>query len=148
MKTDLKKILSISGESGLFRFLSQGTNNVIVESLITKKRNAYGAKAQVSSLSDISIYTNEDEVKLKEVFTKMKEHLGENPAPDHKADTKVLVAFFSEVLPDYDKERFYTSHMKKVVLWYNILKENASLEFTEEENEETEDQTNDSQSAE
>ena len=63
----------------------------------------------------------------------MKAHLGEESAPDAKADQKVLVNFFAEVVPGYDSERFYPSHMKKVVQWYNILKEYASLDFVDEE---------------
>jgi hypothetical protein len=129
MKTDLKKILSISGQPGLFLYVSQAANGAVVESLQTKKRNCYGLSARMTSLADISIYTQEDEVKLYEVLNKMKEKLGENEAPSHKSDNKVIKAFFEEVLPDYDRDRFYVSHMKKVLEWYNFLKNNASLDF-------------------
>lgn len=136
MKTDLQKILAITGEQGLFRYISQARNGMIAESFITGRRNAFGPHAKVSSLSDISIYTEEGETPLKEVFLKMKEVLGEDNAPDSKSDAKELKAFFGKALPGYDEDRFYTSHMKKVVSWYNLLKQYASLDFEEEKPEE------------
>lgn len=138
MKTDLQKILSISGEQGLFRYVSQAKNGMIAESFITNKKSVFGPSAKVSSLSDISIFTNEGEVSLKEVLEKMHGNLGDNPAPAAKSDPKVIQTFFAEVLPDYDDSRFYVSHMKKVLTWYNLLKEYASLDFEDEGNGEAE----------
>lgn len=128
MKTDLQKILSVSGEPGLFTYLSQGKAGIIAESLVTGKRTAFGLKARVTSLSDISIYTEQEELPLREVLLKLKEHLGDAPAPDGK-DQKALVAFFDEAFPEYDRDRFYPSHMKKVVQWYNILREKTGFDF-------------------
>lgn len=139
MKTDLQKVLSISGEQGLFTYISQARTGMIAESLLTKKRSVFGHTAKVSSLSDIAIYTEEGEMPLKEVFEKMKAHLGEDFAPDAKAQQKILVNFFAEVVPGYDSERFYPSHMKKVVQWYNILKEYASLDFVDDESEQAQE---------
>ena len=96
--------------------------------------------ARMTSLADISIYTDEEEVKLQDVFEKMHAHLGENDAPSAKSDAKVLKALFEEALPTYDRDRFYVSHMKKVVEWYNALKNFASLDFVNPEEEEGEDQ--------
>lgn len=138
MKTDLSKILTISGQSGLFNYLSQARNGVIVESLADKKRSCFGMKSKVTTLEDISIYTDEGEIKLREVFGKMKSELGENNAPESKSPDKDLQVFFAKVLPDYDRDRFHVSHMKKVVTWYNILKEHASLDFESKEEEQTE----------
>lgn len=138
MKTDLKKILSISGQSGLFLYLAQAKNGVIVESLATKQRSAFGANAKVTSLGDISIYTNTDEVPLKEVLTNMHNKLGDAPALSHKADSKLITKFFLEVLPDYDQERFYVSHMKKILDWYEVLRQYASFDFVNDEDEEGE----------
>ncbi len=129
MKTDLRKVLSISGQSGLYLYVSQATQGAIVEALQTKKRSCCPLNARMTSLADISIYTDEDEVKLQDVFEKMHAHLGENDAPSAKSDPKVLKGLFEEALPSYDRDRFYVSHMKKVVEWYNILKNHASLEF-------------------
>ena len=129
MKTDLRKVLSISGQSGLFMYISQANQGAIVEALQTKKRTCCPMSARMTSLSDISIYTDEEEVKLQDVFEKMHACLGENDAPSAKSDAKVLKALFEEALPTYDRDRFYVSHMKKVVEWYNILKNHASLDF-------------------
>ena len=136
MKTNLQKILSVSGQPGLFEYVNQANAGVIVESLINKKRNCFGMQSRVTSLSDISIYTTSEEVSLRSVLEKMREHLGEQDAPSPKSDTSVLKSLFNEVLPDYDQDRFYVSHMKKVVEWYNILKNHASLDFEDEKKEE------------
>mgnify|MGYP003332861652 CR=1 FL=1 len=138
-KTDLKKVLSISGESGLYQYLSQGRNCLIAESLVTKQRKPFGASARVSSLADISIYTTEKEVSLKEVLTNMASLLNNGPAMSSKEDVKKIKAFFAEALPNYDEDRFYVSHMKKVLDWYNVLQQYASLEFVDEQ-EESEEQ--------
>ena len=129
MKTDLSKILSVSGQSGLFMYVSHARNGVIAESLVDKKRSAFGMSSKITSLADISIYTDEEEVKLQTVFEKMKEVLGEDAALTSKASADVLKALFVKALPTYDRDRFYVSHMKKVVDWYNCLKNYASLEF-------------------
>ncbi len=136
MKTDLTKILTIAGMSGLYRYLSQTRNGVIIESLSDGRRTCAGLRSKVTTLEDIAIYTDEAEVKLKEVFTKMKDVLGEDNAPASKSSDKELQDFFAKVLPDYDRDRFHVSHMKKVVTWYNLLKEFASLDFDETEKEE------------
>ena len=135
MKTDLSKILSISGQHGLFQYLAQARNGAIVESLSDKKRTVVDPKNRITTLADISIYTTEGEVKLQEVFKKMHETLGDVSAPSAKVDPKELKELFSKALPDYDEERFYVSHMKKVAAWYNELKAYASLDFVEEEEE-------------
>jgi len=139
-KTDLKKILSISGEHGLFEYVAQGRNGMIAESLVTKQRKMFGPSAKVSSLSDISIYTTEEELPLKAVLEKIAAHLSNGAAMSSKEDSKKIQKFFGEVVPDYDADRFYVSHMKKVLDWYNCLQQYASVEFVsgEEEAAETE----------
>ena len=81
------------------------------------------------TLADISIYTDEEEVKLQDVFLSLKEVLGEADAPSSKSSADDLKALFEKALPTYDRDRFYVSHMKKVVDWYNCLKNYASLDF-------------------
>ena len=139
MKTDLRKVLSISGQSGLYMYVSQANQGAIVEALSTKKRTCCPMSARMTSLADIAIYTDEEEVRLQEVLEKMHAHLGENDAPSHKSKPEELKALFEAVLPDYDRDRFYVSHMKKVVEWYNILKNHASLDFENLDAEETEE---------
>ncbi|MHC1691271.1 MAG: DUF5606 domain-containing protein [Bacteroidales bacterium] len=133
MKTNLQKILSVAGQPGLFSYLTQANAGVVVESLATKKRTVCGMSMRISSLSDISVFTEEGEVSLETMFEKMKEKLGEQAAPSAKSNPEELKKFFGEVLPDYDRDKFYVSHMKKVVEWYNVLKEFASLDFEKQE---------------
>jgi hypothetical protein len=129
MKTDLSKILAISGQSGLYLYISHARNGAIVEALADKKRSSVGMTSKITSLSDISIYTEDEEVKLQQVFLNMKEVLGDADAPSAKSPADELKALFEKALPDYDRDRFYVSHMKKVVEWYNALKKYASLDF-------------------
>lgn len=131
MKTDLSKILAISGQSGLYLYISQARNGAIVEALADKKRSSVGMTSKLTSLADISIYTDDEEVKLQDVFLKMKDVLGEADAPSAKSEPAALKALFEKALPDYDRDRFYVSHMKKVVEWYNALKNYASLDFVD-----------------
>ena len=135
MKTDLSKILAVSGQSGLYLYISQARNGAIVEALADKKRSSVSMTSTITSLADISIYTDDEEVKLQQVFLNMKEVLGENDAPSAKSKPEELKALFEKALPTYDRDRFYVSHMKKVVEWYNALKNYASLDFVNPEEE-------------
>ena len=135
MKTDLAKILSVRGQRGLFSYIAQSRNGAIAESLRDHKRTNFAANSGITTLADISIYTLEGELKLKEVFLKIQEVLGDADAPSSKAPQQEIVALFEKAVPDYDGDRFYVSHMKKVVDWYNELKNYASLDFVEEEEE-------------
>ena len=131
MKTDLTKILAVSGQSGLFLYISNTRTGAIVEALKDKKRSAITASSKITSLADISIYTDDEEVKLQQVFLNMKEVLGDAEAPSAKSKPEELKALFEKALPDYDRDRFYVSHMKKVVEWYNALKKYATLDFVD-----------------
>ena len=139
-KTDLKKILSVSGEHGLFEYVAQGRGGIIAESLLTHQRQMLGASAKVSALADISIYTNEADLPLRDVLKTMAAKLGQGPAMSPKSDPKAIRAFFAEIVPDYDADRFYVSHMKKILDWYEVLRNHASLEFVEEEEETKEEE--------
>ncbi|WP_026473052.1 DUF5606 family protein [Alkaliflexus imshenetskii] len=115
----IKDILAISGQPGLFKMVSQGKSNIIVESLLDGKRMPAYATSRISALEDISIYTEDGDVKLADVFVGVFE---KGIEMDAKADNKLLKAKFEEVLPGYDKERVYISDIKKVFTWYNLLK--------------------------
>ena len=141
MKTDLSRILSISGQSGLYLYISQARNGAIVESLADKKRTAVGMNSKITSLADISIYTDDEEVKLQDVLLSMKEVLGDAEAPSAKSKPEELKALFEKALPTYDRDRFYVSHMKKVVEWYNALKKYASFDFVNPEEEQAEQES-------
>lgn len=138
MKTDLTKILSISGQPGLYLYIAQARSGAIVESLSDEKRSCFGLTSKMTTLADISIYTTEGEMKLSEVFLKLKDVLGGAEAPASKASSDELKALFAKAVPDYDGERFYVSHMKKVVDWYNCLLKYASLDFVTPEEEASE----------
>lgn len=129
MKTDLSKILTVSGHPGLYLYIAQARNGAIAEALSDKKRCCFGLNVKMTTLADISIYTTEGEMKLSEVFLKLSGALGGAEAPSSKASADELKALFAKAVPDYDGDRFYVSHMKKVVEWYNCLLKYASLDF-------------------
>lgn len=126
---ELKEILAISGQPGLYRYVAQSTRGVIVESLLDGRRMNASASAKVSALSEISIFTEGDDIPLAAVFTKIYEHTGGKEAISHKEDPEKLRACFAEVLPEYDRDRVHVSDMKKVFMWYNILLGAGFTEF-------------------
>lgn len=130
----LKRILSIAGRPGLFKLVNQGKNMLIVESLTTGKRTPAYAHDKVVSLGDISIYTNEGDVPLSEVFETIKEKNNGQPL-DVKAigSDADIRNYFAEILPEFDNERVYTNDIKKVFAWYNQLIASGVTEFKDEE---------------
>lgn len=140
MKTDLTKILSISGYPGLYRYVAQARSGAVAESLADGKRSCFGLSSKMTTLADISIYTNGGEMKLSEVLLKLKETLEGKEAPSSKSSADEIKALFAKAVPDYDGSRFYVSHMKKVVDWYNCLLKHASLDFVNPEEPEEESQ--------
>ncbi len=118
---NLKDILAISGEGTLFKFIAQGKNAVIVENLETGRRFSAGAQARVSALDEISIFTTGEDMPLGKVMDLLwdKENGGE--VISHRLPDPELKDYFAGVLPDYDRDRVYTSDIKKVLHWYNIL---------------------------
>ena len=133
----LKDILAIGGKPGLYRFIAQAKSGIIVESLSDKKRIPAHASDKVSALEDIAIFTETDEVPLSKIFDKIyeKENGGKSLDPK-KASGEELKSYFEEILPEYDRNRVYTSDMKKVFAWYNQLHEQDLLIQEEEEEEE------------
>jgi len=133
----LKGILAITGQPGLYKVISEGKNNVVIESLLTGKKSTAHADAKMSTLEDIAIYTIEEDIPLKKVFRKISDKENGGPAIDAKSSPEELKKYFTEILPDYDKTRVYGSDVKKVISWYNLLNEKGLLVF-EDENPETE----------
>ncbi|MCP9611841.1 DUF5606 family protein [Coprobacter tertius] len=128
----LKKILSISGKPGLYKLVSQGKNMLIVESLLTGKRVPAYAHDKVISLGDIAIFTENGEKPLGEVMESIKEkENGGVASVDLKGGDQVLRSYFGEILPDFDKERVYTTDIKKLLGWYNTLVEKGITDFIE-----------------
>jgi len=127
---DLKEILSVSGKPGLFKTIAQTKTGVIIESLTDGKRLQAFASDKISSLGEISIFTKDEDLPLREVFRLIQEKNSDQPAPDAKTDDNELKAFFESILPDYDRERVYVSHMRKLVQWYNLLISNGVTDFS------------------
>lgn len=113
--------MAIPGQPGLFRFIAQGKNAIIVEHLETKNRISVFGSARASSLEEISVFTEGEDLALGEVFDKIHEKENGGAAIDHKSDPEKLRLWFGEVLPDYDRERVYISDIKKIIQWYNLL---------------------------
>ncbi|MBQ6225042.1 MAG: DUF5606 domain-containing protein [Bacteroidaceae bacterium] len=130
----LETILAISGKPGLYKLVSRGNHNLIVETLDTqKKRFPAFAADKIISLADIAMYTDEKEVPLREVLNNIKaKENGKTTSIDYrKASKDELFAFLGEVLPNFDRDRIYPSDVKKLIQWYNILIENGLTDFDE-----------------
>ncbi len=117
----LKDIMAISGESGLFRFIAQGKNAIIIEHLETKKRSSAYSSAKVSSLEDIAIFTDNEDMPLGKVFDLIYEKENGGVAPDPKTNPDILKTWFVNIVPEYSQDRVYVSDIKKLAQWYNIL---------------------------
>jgi hypothetical protein len=134
----LKEILSISGKPGLYKLVSQGKNMLVVESLLDGKRVPAYSRDKVVSLSDIAMFTETEEVPLRQVLKNIQtKENGGQCGVDSKADNSVLKNYMSEVLPNYDRDRVYPSDMRKLFSWYNILINCGLTNFEESVPEET-----------
>ena len=128
--------MAVSGMPGLYKVLAQTKSGFIVESLADKKRLPVSATQRVSMLEDISVFTQGDDMPLKEVFLKMKEYGASGEIIDAKADPKQLKDFLGKVVPDYDTERVYPSDIKKMISWYHMVKDVVDVADEEESKEE------------
>ena len=141
MKTiQLKDILAISGKGGLFKFIAQARNGIVVESMEDQKRHVAPATARVSSLEDIAIFTVDEEVPLADIFFMIHEKSDGKETLSHKAAVEELKSQFKELVPEYDEDRVYVSDIKKVFQWYNQLHQHQLLEVIDKEEESEEDQ--------
>ena len=130
----LRDILAISGEPGLYNYIAGSRNGVIAESLVDgKRKNFSGTHSRVSSLAEISIFTEDDDVALAEVLTSLFAYTKGEQTLSHKASEVELRSLFDEVLPNYDRERFHLSDMRKLVQWFNILVKAGMTDFSIEE---------------
>ena len=126
---ELKEILAISGQPGLYKYVAQSSHGVIVESLSDGKRMNAASNSKVSALTEISIFTEGEDIALADVFTKIYAHTGGKEAISPKEAPEKLKAAFAEVLPEYDRDRVHVSDMKKCFAWYNILVRAGFTEF-------------------
>ena len=133
LRTMKETILAIAGKPGLYKLVTRGKNNLIVEALdATHRRQPAFATDRITSLNDIAMFTETDDVPLMTVLDNMNEK---------KASGKELQDYFTKVLPEWDRDRVQNSHIKKLITWYNILVENGITDFKEEteEQEKTEE---------
>ena len=126
-------ILAISGKPGLYRLVSRGRGMLIVETIdAAKKRMPLSQRDRVTSLNDVSMYTNEDDMPLMDIFQSIYNKVQEGlQVIDHKkADKAQLAEFMGAVVPDYDRDRVHDSDIKKLAQWYNILAAAGYTEFS------------------
>jgi hypothetical protein len=128
---DLSGIISISGQPGLYKVVAQSKNGIIVENLNDKKRTSISSTAKVSSLEDISMFTTGDDKPVSEIMQSIFDKEKGGACLDSKSDDKAVAAYFEAVLPEYDKERVYTSNMRKLFNWYNGLQSTGNLKVKE-----------------
>lgn len=130
----IKRIVSIAGKPGLFKLVSQGKNMLIVESLATGKRTPAYAHDKVISLADVAIYTNDEDMPLADVLEKVAAHTG-GKAIDIKgfASDAAIREYFGEILPEFDKDRVYTTDIKKLFTWYDQLIAAGVTKFKDDE---------------
>ena len=129
----LDKNIAIGGKPGLFKLLTQTKSGFVAESLTDGKRLTVNLRNQVSVLSEISVFTLEEEKPLPEVFELLlQKENGSTSSISHKADKLALEEYFFEILPNYDEDRVYPSDIKKIIRWYNILVEHKLLEISED----------------
>jgi hypothetical protein len=135
---DFDKIVAVAGKPGLYFVVGQRPNGLIIQDVTDKsKKIATSARQKVSVLSDIAMFTEKEDVKLGDVFLAAKalEDKGET-LPAKNADNNAIKSGFEKVLPDYDKDRVYTSDMKKMFGWYHLLKGNFDFSNINKEEEE------------
>ena len=129
----LKEILSISGKQGLFKLISKGKNIFIAESLIDGKRIPVYSRDKVVSLGDITMYTSDGDAPMHRILQSIKQkENGGTISFSPSITSEELRTFFSQVLPDFDRDRVYPSDIKKVMNWYNLLVEAGLTEFEED----------------
>ena len=118
---NIEGILNVSGKPGLFKVVSQGKNNLIVESLTDGKRGPLHSQAHANMIEEIGIYTYDDTKPLADIFDNIAKKENGKKTISHKSSTDELINYFREILNDYDEDRVYISDIKKVLQWYNAL---------------------------
>ena len=126
---ELKDILAISGQPGLYKYVAQSMRGVIVESLTDGKRMNASVTSRVSALTEISMFTEGEDIALADVFTNIWNYTEGKEAISHKESAERIEEEFAKVLPEYDRDRVHLSDMKKCFAWYNILVKAGFTEF-------------------
>ncbi len=127
----LKEILTVPGMSGLYKMIATTKSGFIVESLTDGKRMPVSSTQRVSGLADIFIYRNDEEMPLNDVFKKIKETDGDKLTVNPKGTDDELKKYFKKIVPDFDEGKVHASHIKKMLLWYEIL--NGKIDFDQKD---------------
>lgn len=136
----LEKILAISSKPGLYELKAQTRSGFVAQSLENGRKIPVNLRHDVSMLSEITVYTQVDEMPLGEIFEKIYAKEEGKKSIDHKKPKNELVRHFEEIIPEYDEERVYASDIKKIFQWYNILIDNDFSSFAKEEEAETDEE--------
>lgn len=138
----LRTILSVTGKPGLYKLISQGKGLLIVEELISGKRQPIHSRDRVVSLGDIAMYTQSEDRPLGDILDAVYAYRnGEKIDLKEVGDNEGLRALFGEIVPDYDRDRVYPSDIRKLFTWYNLLRDAGYEKFTEEKTEEAAEDT-------
>jgi hypothetical protein len=116
-----QKILAISGKPGLYELKVQTRSGFVAEALLDGKKITVGLRSNVSLLSEIAVFTYTDEIKLIDIFKSIATKENGEATISHKETDDKLKSYFREILPEYDEDRVYTSDIKKIFNWYNLL---------------------------
>ena len=117
----ITEILAIAGKPGLYKVLASGSMSIVVESLLDGKRASVPGSARVSNLADITMYTHDEDVPLREVLNRLAEAQKGEVGPSHKESAQAIRDFIDGIVPELDHDRVYQSDLKKLVQWYNLL---------------------------
>lgn len=125
----LDKMIAVSGESQLMKLVATRNNGLILLNPVTGKTKFYSVRLhQFTPLDTVGIYTPTDTIDIKEIFARMKSRINDLPPPAVKSDNKVLMEYFSQIMPEYDRDRVYPSDVKKIIRWFGYLNESGYLE--------------------
>ena len=138
----LTGILAITGKPGLYKLISQTKSGALVESLVDKKRMPAFAHERISSLKDITMFGNDEDKPLIDIFQNIYKIEDGKECISHKSSDKELKDYMEKVFPDYDKERVHLSDMKKLFSWYNILLSNNLIDLEQPQQEEEKQEEN------
>lgn len=138
MEYEFDKLVALSGQSSLFHMIANRGNGLILEEIGSKKKQFYSMRQhQFTPMASIGIYTDDDSIELKEVFTRMRN--SEEAIPEDLTDSAVLVSYFEKILPEYDRDRVKLNDIKKVIKWFSFLKNQSLLNILDKKEETTKD---------
>ena len=132
---ELKDIMVVSGQPGLFKHIAPGAHGIIVESLLNGARTKIPATARITSLSEIAVFTDREELPLPKLLDILFAHTGGRETISPKSTPDQMKALFAEVVPGYDRNRVHVSDMKKIIAWFNLLVAAGMTKFAPDEEE-------------